>query len=125
MPTATPIWRTMARGRAAIPSTALQQPADPSRRLAPESRSRRDRFFAQLLIGAFTLVLIVASLITIVEKPLTFSSLGASVNWGVQTILGQGDSSYVTSPSTASMSGPARSSRGGISHLMRGATTVG
>jgi hypothetical protein len=70
----------MARGRAAIPSTALQQPADPSRRLAPESRSRRDRFFAQLLIGAFTLVLIVASLITIVEKPLIFSSLGASVN---------------------------------------------
>jgi hypothetical protein len=45
------------------------------------------RFFAQLLIGAFTLVLIVASLITIVEKPLIFSSLGASVNGGVQTIL--------------------------------------
>jgi voltage-gated potassium channel len=83
------------------------------------------RFFALLLIGAFTVVLIVASLITIVEKPLTFSSLGASVNGRVQTILGPGDSSYVTSPSTASMSGPARSSRGGISHLMRGATTVG
>jgi hypothetical protein len=83
------------------------------------------RFFAQLLIGAFTLVLIVASLITIVEKPLIFSSLGTSVNGGVQTILGQGDSSYVTSPSTASMSAPARSSRGGISDLMRGATTVG
>src|SRR5215210_141560 len=56
------------------------------------------RFFAQLLIGAFALVLIAASLITVVEKPLTFASLGASVNWGVQTILGQGDSSYVTSP---------------------------
>jgi hypothetical protein len=83
------------------------------------------RFFAQLLIGAFKLVLIVASLITIVEKPLTFSSLGASVNGGFRRILGPGDSSFVTSPSTASMSGPARSSRGGISHLMRGATTVG
>ncbi len=56
------------------------------------------RFFAQLLGGAFVLVLIAATLITVVEKPLTFTSLGASVNWGIQTILGQGDSSYVTSP---------------------------
>jgi len=32
------------------------------------------RFFAQLVIGAFGLVLIAASLITVVEKPLTFSS---------------------------------------------------
>lgn len=56
------------------------------------------RFFAQLLGGAFVLVLIAAALITLVEKPLTFGDLGASVNWGIQTILGQGDSSYVTSP---------------------------
>ncbi|HEY8439194.1 MAG TPA: NAD-binding protein [Candidatus Limnocylindrales bacterium] len=56
------------------------------------------RFFAQLLGGAFVLVLIAAALITVVEKPLTFGSLGASLNWGVQTILGQGDSSYVTTP---------------------------
>ena len=56
------------------------------------------RFFGQLLLGAFALVLIAASIITLVEKPLTFGSLGASLNWGVQTILGQGDSSYVTSP---------------------------
>ncbi len=56
------------------------------------------RFFAQLLGGALLLVLIAASLITVVEKPLTLGSLGQSVNWGVQTILGQGDSSFVTSP---------------------------
>jgi voltage-gated potassium channel len=56
------------------------------------------RFFAQLIGGAFFLVLIAATVITIVEKPLTLSALGASVNWGVQTILGQGDSSYVTTP---------------------------
>ncbi len=56
------------------------------------------RFFLQLLGGAFILVLIAAALITVVEKPLTFSSLGASVNWGIQTVLGQGDSSFVTSP---------------------------
>jgi voltage-gated potassium channel len=56
------------------------------------------RFFVQLLGGAFVLVLIAALLITLVEKPWTFGSLGASLNWGVQTILGQGDSSYVTTP---------------------------
>jgi voltage-gated potassium channel len=56
------------------------------------------RFFAQLLGGAFILVLIAAALITVVEKSLTFTALGQSVNWGIQTILGQGDSSYVTSP---------------------------
>jgi voltage-gated potassium channel len=56
------------------------------------------RFFGQLLVGAFVLVLIAATLITFVEKPLTLAALGASVNWGIQTILGQGDSSYVTSP---------------------------
>jgi voltage-gated potassium channel len=56
------------------------------------------RFFAQLLGGAFVLVLIAALVITVVEKPWTLGSLGASLNWGVQTILGQGDSSYVTTP---------------------------
>jgi voltage-gated potassium channel len=56
------------------------------------------RFFFQLLGSAFVLVLIAASLITVVEKPVTLANLGASVNWGIQTILGQGDSSYVTSP---------------------------
>lgn len=56
------------------------------------------RFFAQLLGGALVLVLIAASVITAVEKEWTLRSLGASVNWGIQTILGQGDSSYVTSP---------------------------
>jgi voltage-gated potassium channel len=56
------------------------------------------RFFAQLILGAFVLVLLAASLITVVEKQMTFAALGSSVNWGVQTILGQGDSSYVTSP---------------------------
>ncbi|MEA2520010.1 MAG: voltage-gated potassium channel [Chloroflexota bacterium] len=56
------------------------------------------RFFIQLLGSAFVLVMIAAGLITIVERPLTLASLGASVNWGIQTILGQGDSSFVTSP---------------------------
>ena len=56
------------------------------------------RFFGQLLGGALILVLLAAALITVVEKSLTLSAFGASFNWGIQTILGQGDSSYVTSP---------------------------
>jgi voltage-gated potassium channel len=56
------------------------------------------RFFLQLLGSAFVLVFIAAALITVVEKPLRLDTMGASVNWGIQTILGQGDSSYVTSP---------------------------
>ncbi len=56
------------------------------------------RFFGQLIAGALVLVLIAAALITAVEKEWTLPALGASVNWGIQTILGQGDSSYVTSP---------------------------
>jgi voltage-gated potassium channel len=56
------------------------------------------RFVIQLLGSAFVLVLIAATIITVVEKPLTLPALGASFNWGIQTILGQGDSSYVTSP---------------------------
>jgi voltage-gated potassium channel len=56
------------------------------------------RFFGQLLLGAGILVLLAATLITFVEKSLTLSALGTSLNWGIQTILGQGDSSYVTSP---------------------------
>ena len=56
------------------------------------------RFFLSLAEGALALVALAALLITIVEKPLTLDALLASFNWGVQTILGQGDSSYVTSP---------------------------
>ncbi|HET7727033.1 MAG TPA: NAD-binding protein [Candidatus Limnocylindrales bacterium] len=56
------------------------------------------RFFLSLAEGALALVAIAALLVTLVEKPLTLDALLASFNWGVQTILGQGDSSYVTSP---------------------------
>ena len=38
------------------------------------------RFFVQLLGGAFALLLVAALMITIVEKPWTFGSLGASIN---------------------------------------------
>lgn len=56
------------------------------------------RFFLSLLRGAFVLVFVAALLITVVEKPWTLEDLGRSFYWGIQTILGQGDSSYPTSP---------------------------
>lgn len=56
------------------------------------------RFIVNLLGGAVVLVLIAATIVTVAEKPLSIESLGRSFNWGVATLLGQGDSSYVTSP---------------------------
>jgi voltage-gated potassium channel len=60
------------------------------------------RFFIALAEGAFVFVLIAGLLVTVLEKPWT-DGLGAavewfgrSVNWAIFTILGQGDSSYVT-----------------------------
>ena len=56
------------------------------------------RFFMSLAQGIAAFVLIAAVLITLFEKPWTFESIFDSFNWGVATVLGQGDSSYVTSP---------------------------
>jgi len=78
------------------------------RRVAWHSRrivGRVDRrFFLALAEGALVFVVIAALLVTFIEKPWT-SGLGAAVewfgksaNWAIFTILGQGDSSYVTSP---------------------------
>ena len=56
------------------------------------------RFFLSLAQGIAGFVLIAAVLITAFEKPWTFESVFDSFNWGVATVLGQGDSSFVTSP---------------------------
>jgi voltage-gated potassium channel len=56
------------------------------------------RFFLSLAEGIAGFVLIAAVLITLFEKPLTFESLFDSFNWGIATVLGQGDSTFVTSP---------------------------
>jgi voltage-gated potassium channel len=56
------------------------------------------RFFLSLAEGIIIFVAIAAVLITIVEKPLTAESVFDSFNWGVATVLGQGDSAFVTSP---------------------------
>jgi voltage-gated potassium channel len=55
------------------------------------------RFFFALAQGILGVVVIAAVLVTLVEKPWTFESIGSSLNWAFFTVLGQGDSAYVTS----------------------------
>jgi voltage-gated potassium channel len=55
-------------------------------------------FFAALFVGAVVIVLIAAASVTLVEKTVEFSSFGESTYWAVTTVMGQGNSSYVTSP---------------------------
>jgi voltage-gated potassium channel len=61
------------------------------------------RFFLALAEGALVFVLIAGALVTLIEKPWTAGLgpaaewFGKSVNWAIFTVLGQGDSSYVTS----------------------------
>ena len=56
------------------------------------------RFFLSLAQGIVGFVLAAAVLITLFEKSWTVESVFDSFNWGIATVLGQGDSSYVTSP---------------------------
>jgi voltage-gated potassium channel len=56
------------------------------------------RFFLTLAEGIVGFVLIAAILITLFERPWTFESIFDSFNWGIATVLGQGDSAFVTSP---------------------------
>src|SRR3954464_12885426 len=56
------------------------------------------RFFISLTEGIVVVVVIAAILITVLEKPLKVESLFDSFNWGIATVLGAGDSAFVTSP---------------------------
>ena len=56
------------------------------------------RFFLTLAQGIIGFVAIAAIIITIVEKSVTIESFFDSFNWGIATVLGQGDSAFVTSP---------------------------
>jgi voltage-gated potassium channel len=56
------------------------------------------RFYATLAQGILGFVAVAAVLITMLEKPFTFESVFDSFNWGIATVLGQGDSAFVTSP---------------------------
>jgi voltage-gated potassium channel len=55
-------------------------------------------FFVSVLQGILIVVLSGAVLVTLLEKPFTVESMFDSFNWGVATVLGSGDTSYVTSP---------------------------
>ena len=60
-------------------------------------------FFIRLFAGLFFIVLIASAVVTAVEGPRGsvgefFSTLGNGFYWGVTTVMGAGDSSYVTSP---------------------------
>lgn len=71
------------------------------RRMAWHARRVRTaldrRFFLSLAQGILAIVLLAALLITLFEKPWTLESLFDSFNWGVATVLGQGDPGFVTS----------------------------
>ena len=56
------------------------------------------RFFISLTEGIVVVVAIAAILITVLEKPLKAESFADSFNWGIATVLGAGDSAFVTSP---------------------------
>ncbi len=60
-------------------------------------------FFLRLFIGLFGIVLVAALLVTVLEGSRDsvggfFSTLGDSFYWGVTTVMGSGDASYVDSP---------------------------
>ncbi|MGZ9160600.1 MAG: potassium channel family protein [Candidatus Limnocylindrales bacterium] len=56
------------------------------------------RFFLSLAQGIIGFVLVAAVLITLFEKSWTLESIFDAFNWGIATVLGQGDSGFVTSP---------------------------
>ena len=56
------------------------------------------RFFISLGEGIIAIVAIAAILITLLEKPPTIESFFDSFNWGIATVLGQGNADFVTSP---------------------------
>jgi voltage-gated potassium channel len=56
------------------------------------------RFFITLGEGILGVVAIAAVLITLLEKKPTFESFFDAFNWGIATVLGQGNADFVTSP---------------------------
>ena len=56
------------------------------------------RFFLSLAEGIVVTVIVAAVVITLLEKSWTFESVFDSFNWGIATVLGQGDAAFVVSP---------------------------
>src|SRR3954469_15446804 len=60
-------------------------------------------FFLRLFLGLVGIVLVAALLVTVIEGPREslsefFATLGDSFYWGVTTVMGAGEASYVSSP---------------------------
>jgi voltage-gated potassium channel len=72
------------------------------RRLAWHARRIRGqldrRLFISLGEGILAFVIVAAVLVTALEKAWTLEKLFDSFNWGIATVLGQGQADYVTSP---------------------------
>ncbi len=94
--------RTTRPTRPSLPSLSLPLASPIVRRVAWHVRrvaGQLDRrFFLTLAQGIVAFVLVAAILITLFEKPWTFESIFDSFNWGIATVLGQGDSAFATSP---------------------------
>ena len=92
----------MAPSRPMRPSLSFLFASPVIKRLAWYSRraqkSMDRRFFLSLVMGIFIFTALAALAVTLLEKPWTVDSLGTSFYWGITTIFGQGDSSYITSP---------------------------
>ncbi len=84
-----------------LPSPIVRRVAWHVRRVAG---SLDRHFFLTLAEGIVGFVIVAAVLITLFEKPWTFESIFDSFNWGIATVLGQGDSSFVTSPAGRAIS---------------------
>jgi voltage-gated potassium channel len=56
------------------------------------------RFFLTLGEGIIVIVALAAVLITLFQPPWTLENLFDSFNWGIATVLGQGNADFVTSP---------------------------
>src|SRR6185437_5188399 len=80
-----------ARAVAALAHPFLRRVAWYGRRVSTQFDRR---FFISLAVGAFGFVFVAAVAITAVEKAWTAERLFDSVNWGVATVLGNGDPTY-------------------------------
>ncbi|MGQ0848144.1 MAG: potassium channel family protein, partial [Actinomycetota bacterium] len=56
------------------------------------------RFYRSLILGLTIILAMAAAAVTLFEKDLTFASFGQSFYWALTTVIGQGDSGYVSSP---------------------------
>ena len=62
-------------------------------------RSHIDRRVVAVLVGSILgFVALSAAVVTILERPINARSFGESVYWAVNTLLGSGDTTYVSSP---------------------------